>query len=280
MIFAGSHEYCGYSLMIQITRIGGDPETEIKEARFQVASFPPHFHDTYSIGLITQGLEDILHEGVEKTVCKGKIVVFNAGEVHANRCHDEDPWTYRTLNVNEDRIRHVARKNGIPLDGKPAFDAVIDDWRLVEHMESLGGVKTPDAIETMERIIIQLLLHHRRRQEKIPGGYAALFDIVEEIKEIIAGDLFDPPNLKTLAVKFNRSAFQIHRAFKSHTGLSPGDYKTLLRLNRAKKLIRQGCVLTEVGMDCGFYDQSHFIHTFRRFLGVTPRMYRDSISTC
>jgi AraC-like DNA-binding protein len=33
-------------------------------------------------------------------------------------------------------------------------------------------------------------------------------------------------------------------------------------------------------MDCGFYDQSHFIHTFRRFIGVTPGMYRDSISTC
>ena len=280
MIFAGSNEYCGYSLMIQITRIGGDPETEIKVARFQGATFPPHFHDTYSIGLITQGLEDILHEGVEKTVCKGKIVLFNAGEVHANRCHDEEPWSYRTLNVNEDRIIHIANKYGITLNGKPTFDAVIDDGLLVEHMESLGAVKTADAMETMERIIIQLLLHHRRRQEKIPGGYAALFGIVEEIKEIIAGDLFDSPDLKTLAGKFNRSAFQIHRAFKSHTGLTPVEYRTLLRLNRAKKLIRQGCVLTEVGMDCGFYDQSHFIHTFRRFLGVTPRMYRDSISNC
>ena len=266
--------------MIQITRIGGDPETEIKEARFQGASFPPHFHDTYSIGLITQGLEDITHEGMEKTVCKGKIVVFNAGEVHANRCHDEDPWTYRTLNVNEDRIRHVARKNGIPLDGRPAFDAVIDDGRLVEHMESLGALKNADAMETMENIVRHLLLHHRKRREVIPKGYSALSGIVEQIKEIIAGDLFDSPDLKTLADKFNRSAFQIHRAFKSHTGLTPGEYRTLLRLNRAKKLIRQGCVLTEVGMDCGFYDQSHFIHTFRRFLGVTPRMYRDSISNC
>jgi hypothetical protein len=48
--------------MYQIKRIGGDPETDIKEARFQGASFPPHFHDTYSIGLITQGLEDITHD--------------------------------------------------------------------------------------------------------------------------------------------------------------------------------------------------------------------------
>jgi quercetin dioxygenase-like cupin family protein len=102
--------------MIQITRIGGDPETEIKEARFQGASFPPHFNDTYSIGLITQGLEDITHEGMDKTVCKGKVVVFNAGEVHANRCQDDDPWSYRTLNVNEDRIIHIAAKNGIRVE--------------------------------------------------------------------------------------------------------------------------------------------------------------------
>ena len=32
--------------------------------------------------------------------------------------------------------------------------------------------------------------------------------------------------------------------------------------------------VTEVGMECGFTDTSHFVKTFKKYKGVTPKQFR------
>ena len=266
--------------MVQITRIGGDSEMEVKDARFQGMSFPSHFHDTYSIGVITQGVEIVRRAGVEKTVFKDKVVVFNAGEVHSNRCHDEDPWAYRTLNLSIDRMRYLAERKGLKLEGSPVFNGIIDDVELAVLLTRIKGVNREEAESTIEPIVLRLLRYHRSQHIKPVRTYVSMSEAVAEIKDLLSSDLFGKPDLGALGSRYGKSSFQVLRAFRSHTGLTPREYRILLRVNRAKSLIRERCSLTDVAMECGFYDQSHFIHTFTRFLGVSPSRYREGISTC
>ena len=44
---------------------------------------------------------------------------------------------------------------------------------------------------------------------------------------------------------------------------------------RAKKLLAQGMAPVDAALLTGFSDQSHFSNCFRRFLGVSPGIYRD-----
>ncbi len=71
---------------------------------------------------------------------------------------------------------------------------------------------------------------------------------------------------------------QLERKFKQQVGLTP---KLLSRIMRFQKFIalsktNNRLTLTEAGMSCGYYDQSHFIRDFTKFSGVSPLSYLSS----
>lgn len=74
------------------------------------------------------------------------------------------------------------------------------------------------------------------------------------------------------ASSFHLSTRQFERKVKEHTGLSP---KVLTRIIRFQKAAAQyggsgSRSLTDIGLECGYYDQSHFIRDFAEFSGYNP----------
>jgi AraC-like DNA-binding protein len=65
--------------------------------------------------------------------------------------------------------------------------------------------------------------------------------------------------------------------FKIEVGLTPKRYCRIRRFQRALTLSSRGEVdWTRVAMDCGYFDQAHFIHDFRSFAGLTPTGYQSA----
>jgi AraC-like DNA-binding protein len=60
--------------------------------------------------------------------------------------------------------------------------------------------------------------------------------------------------------------------FKEHIGLAPKTFARVMRFGQAIARLRRRrhASLTELALDCGYYDQSHFDRDFRAFAGVTP----------
>jgi AraC-like DNA-binding protein len=63
--------------------------------------------------------------------------------------------------------------------------------------------------------------------------------------------------------------------FREQVGLSPKVWCRVQRFQRAVKLLHAGADVrwTELALDCGFYDQSHFANEFRAFSGIDPTTY-------
>jgi AraC-like DNA-binding protein len=84
----------------------------------------------------------------------------------------------------------------------------------------------------------------------------------------------DSPRVEDLATGYNISARQLERKFKTITGLTP---KSFLRISRFQHALKQYGgnyrSLKDIAYDCGYYDQSHFIHDFKEFSGYEPRNY-------
>ncbi|GEM_PF-1117117 len=66
--------------------------------------------------------------------------------------------------------------------------------------------------------------------------------------------------------------------FKKHYCITPKEYVRLKQVNYATTLMEQRSLasLTEIGLEAGFYDQSHFIRTFKKHHGCTPRQFRQN----
>jgi AraC-like DNA-binding protein len=71
------------------------------------------------------------------------------------------------------------------------------------------------------------------------------------------------------------SAKRFIERFKNDIGLTPKHYCRIQRFQRAIVRAHQDQTIdwAEVALDCGYFDQPHFIHDFRSFAGVTPTSY-------
>jgi AraC-like DNA-binding protein len=68
---------------------------------------------------------------------------------------------------------------------------------------------------------------------------------------------------------------QLIKMFKAEVGLTPKRFCRLLRFQRARVLAGQleKPDWVQIAMSCGYFDQSHFIHDFQEFAGLSPTNY-------
>lgn len=82
-------------------------------------------------------------------------------------------------------------------------------------------------------------------------------------------------SLERLAEQAGLSRFHFQRLFKAATGLSPSRYHIDLRMNEARRLLRETKMsVVDVALEVGYANPSHFARLFRRETGLSPSDYR------
>ena len=76
-------------------------------------------------------------------------------------------------------------------------------------------------------------------------------------------------------LEMNERALQ--RIFADYIGLSPHEFIRLRRVNHAIDAITSASRLTDLAYDSNFYDQSHFIKSFKSVTGYTPGEFRRRV---
>jgi AraC family transcriptional regulator len=98
---------------------------------------------------------------------------------------------------------------------------------------------------------------------------------LRQMTEWMADHLADEFNLGQLATRAGLSKFYFDRLFKTATGVSPSKYHTTLRMDEAKRLLRESKDdIIDVAMIVGYANPSHFAQVFRKETGLSPSDYR------
>ncbi|HJQ33023.1 MAG TPA: helix-turn-helix domain-containing protein [Pyrinomonadaceae bacterium] len=82
-------------------------------------------------------------------------------------------------------------------------------------------------------------------------------------------------SLDRLAARAGLSKFHFQRLFKAATGVSPSRYHINLRMNEARRLLRETRMsVVDAALEVGYANPSHFARLFRRETGLSPSDYR------
>ena len=82
--------------------------------------------------------------------------------------------------------------------------------------------------------------------------------------------------IESLAEEMGISFRKLDRRFNARVGLPPKTLCRIIRFQRALKMIERSSVRPDwvrIALECGYYDQAHFIKEFKTFSGTEPTTY-------
>jgi AraC family transcriptional regulator len=83
-------------------------------------------------------------------------------------------------------------------------------------------------------------------------------------------------SLTDLAAVAGLSRMHFASQFRAATGFRPHEYLLRRRIRRAEELLRNSTMaIVEIALTVGFQTQAHFTTVFKRFVGCTPRRWRN-----
>ena len=89
-----------------------------------------------------------------------------------------------------------------------------------------------------------------------------------------------PISTKTLAELIGLSVSQLDRRFNALYQMTPQEFILRVRMKAASQLLATTDEsITNIAIDTGFFDQSHFSKFFHRIYAMSPKKYRDKYAT-
>lgn len=99
---------------------------------------------------------------------------------------------------------------------------------------------------------------------------------IKKIKNIVNEDYSQPLSMKYVADKMYLNHIYLGQIFKKETGISLNDYINKVRINKAKKLLKESnAMVYEIAEQVGFSDPQYFSTVFKKNTGISPKEYRD-----
>ncbi|MET0134945.1 MAG: AraC family transcriptional regulator [Kibdelosporangium sp.] len=250
----------------------GQGMLDMLAARFVRHRFAPHAHAEYAIGVCTAGRETIQLRGGSVSAGPGSLVVIEPGEVHTGGSAVPGGFAYRVFYPNWTMLSD----RGFPHFREP----VLHDPELVGELYRTHTVlsRWQDPLEAESRLTWLLgRLVERHAAGVRPVSARQRDGVAKATMDFLADRLVDPPTLQQIAAELGVSRFQLVRSFRDTVGLPPYAWLAQHRVSRARELIIAGHRPAQAAALTGFADQAHLTRWFRRVLGVTPGVFRNSV---
>ncbi len=246
-------------------------------------TFPLHSHDHHvEVSLVLAGAGTLYYDGHSYPMCRGDVIVKNAGVIHAEQTNRDDPLRQVCLSFS-----------GVyGTDGRPdcllphfmspvlcggadfgilsaAFSCLADHWQ-----DEAYSVICRHLTEASLEIISGLIARQQSTGTKEKPD-SRVSETVTQITDWLNDHYMQKITLQELADRFFISPYYLDRKFKACVGYSINQYVIDRRMGEAQRmLIFEDRSIKEIALAVGYGNLQYFYATFKKYTGKSPSVFR------
>ena len=249
---------------------------------------PVHWHPEIEILYVIRGPLKVIIEGEEYTGTHGDVFCVSPGELHFMDSASAEIDDYALLFP----LELLAFQLEDTLD-REFFQPLRDHSRILPHHPSTPEnaamlrylftriIRTEQEPDNMEKqlnlriLLLSLLREFAASGLQHPRSSRGNDPMQRELLTYLQQNYMEPLRLEDLSKQFHLSEKYLSRYFKQHFHLTLTQYLMHLRLTHARHLLEtEDLPVTEVALQSGFSNVSHFIRSFHAAFQMSPLQYR------
>jgi AraC-like DNA-binding protein len=232
---------------------------------YPLQSYRTHKHDAWEIILNLEGCGIDIVDGVEYPFRPGSIVCVPPNMPHSKVSKEKfkDIFIQSSDFFLSDRNETLTFQD----DEEKSVEMLMQLAHRAFHKRERNYVNIVESVyDTIQQVLLGKLKNPMKNRQ------------MEQLIDAIVVNFSDPEFRVTDAIAaLPYSKDYVRRQFKKETGMTPVSYLNSLRLEQAKKLLKQqsmkGYTISEIALLCGFYDPRYFSRLFKRYTNRSPMSY-------
>lgn len=233
----------------------------------------------FQILYISKGKGTFKSDSTKKTLInKGTILLLFPGQWHTYSPSKESGWNEYYIGFEGSAIDNLVKNEFISRNNQVLDIGSNED--LVNLYSSAIQVAKEDKKSAQQylagivlHIIGMVLSYSQNRNFDINNTS----DVLEKAKIIMTENIYRQIDIQEIASKLGTSYSWFRKAFKEYTGYAPAQYFQEIKLRKATELLAEtNLSIKEIAFKLDFSSYEYFLSFFRKRVGQTPLVYRNS----
>lgn len=222
-----------------------------------------HFHEHAHLNFVLSGGIIDKRQKSETEIQAGNLMFFHAGEPHqtfykllpqVNVSFEIDDTLFTDKSFGK-----IGRIESLSKNLNTKFFAIKVYKELAIQDEFSGS--------SIEMLLLNLFSNETETKNSRP-------DWLDKVLELLNDSWNEPISLKDLAEAANVYPTTVSKHFPKYVSCTLGEYRRRLKVEKSLSIIKNSNQsLTEIALQCGFADHSHFTRTFKQLTGFLPSQY-------
>ena len=135
-------------------------------------------------------------------------------------------------------------------------------------------IKKVEQQENLSEVLVErdsAIIHFTKELHDLAN--CAYSPFILSVMQYINLKIYDSYKISDLAKHFFMTESALRRQFKREIGISITEYTNQRKIAISKIFLTAGIPITECSKRLGFFDNSHFYKTFKKYEGITPKQF-------